>query len=51
MRAKKYAIDKGIVSRLETLSSDGESRVGLLVNERMLHFPAAISTPAFSSLK
>ncbi|VDM25983.1 unnamed protein product [Toxocara canis] len=51
-RAKKYAQSKCIVSRLEKLSSGEEGkRVGLFINERMLHFPSSIAAPAFGCLK
>lgn len=51
-RAAKYAPNENIISRLEKLSScSGDTRVGLLINERMLHFPSSIAAPAFDSLK
>uniref|UniRef100_A0A9J2PDS1 Protein BCCIP homolog n=1 Tax=Ascaris lumbricoides TaxID=6252 RepID=A0A9J2PDS1_ASCLU len=51
-RAAKYAPNENIISRLEKLSScSGDTRVGLLINERMLHFPTSIAAPAFDSLK
>uniref|UniRef100_A0A915A4Y9 Protein BCCIP homolog n=1 Tax=Parascaris univalens TaxID=6257 RepID=A0A915A4Y9_PARUN len=51
-RAGKYALNENIISRLEKLSSySGGIRVGLLINERMLHFPSSIAAPAFDSLK
>ncbi|VDK51387.1 unnamed protein product [Gongylonema pulchrum] len=51
-RAKKYAVDRKILSVLDSLSSEKSGcRVGLLINERLLHFPSAIAAPAFSSLR
>uniref|UniRef100_A0A915PZN6 Uncharacterized protein n=1 Tax=Setaria digitata TaxID=48799 RepID=A0A915PZN6_9BILA len=50
-KAKKYSIDKKILSILDKLSSaELGIHVGLLINERFLHFPAAIAAPAFKSL-
>uniref|UniRef100_A0A0N5APH2 Protein BCCIP homolog n=1 Tax=Syphacia muris TaxID=451379 RepID=A0A0N5APH2_9BILA len=50
-RAKKYAVDKGVVQELEALSHEQEkSQAVLLVNERMLHFSSSIAKPAFSAL-
>uniref|UniRef100_A0A0R3QCU7 DNA polymerase epsilon catalytic subunit n=1 Tax=Brugia timori TaxID=42155 RepID=A0A0R3QCU7_9BILA len=50
-RAQKYSVDKKISSILENLSTPkSDIRVGLLINERLLHFPATIASPAFKSL-
>ncbi|EFO24603.2 hypothetical protein LOAG_03882 [Loa loa] len=50
-RAQKYSVDKKISSILDNLStSESDIRVGLLINERLLHFPATIASPAFKSL-
>ncbi|EJW82289.1 hypothetical protein WUBG_06804 [Wuchereria bancrofti] len=50
-RAQKYSIDKKILSILDNLSTPtSDIRVGLLINERLLHFPATIASPAFKSL-
>ncbi|KAI6237015.1 hypothetical protein M3Y95_00220400 [Aphelenchoides besseyi] len=50
-RAKKYA-DKEVTTRLEKLLSNAsESKVGFVVNERMLHFPAQIAGPTLGALK
>ncbi|VDP12784.1 unnamed protein product [Onchocerca flexuosa] len=50
-KAQKYSIDKKILSVLDNLSTaDSDIRVGLLINERLLHFPATIASPAFKSL-
>ncbi|KAI6199817.1 Autophagy protein 5 [Aphelenchoides besseyi] len=50
-RAKKYA-DKEMTRRLEKLFSNlSESKVGFVVNERMLHFPAQIAGPTLRALK
>ncbi|KAH7684743.1 BCP1 family, partial [Aphelenchoides avenae] len=55
-RARKFA-DKQLVKLVEekatkTNQSEGSSdgKLGLLINERMLHFPAQIAGPAFKSL-
>uniref|UniRef100_A0A0R3RSP0 Protein BCCIP homolog n=1 Tax=Elaeophora elaphi TaxID=1147741 RepID=A0A0R3RSP0_9BILA len=50
-RARKYSIDKKIWSLLDNLSTaKSDISVGLLINERLLHFPATIASPAFKSL-
>ncbi|KAM3719501.1 Protein BCCIP [Dirofilaria immitis] len=50
-KAQKYSNDKKILSILDNLSTaDLGVHVGLLVNERLLHFPATIASPAFKSL-
>ncbi|VDN07203.1 unnamed protein product [Thelazia callipaeda] len=50
-KAQKYAIDKKILSLLDNLSAlNSTNSVGLLINERLLHFPTAIASPAFKSL-
>ncbi|KAL3994324.1 p21-C-terminal region-binding family protein [Acanthocheilonema viteae] len=50
-RARKYSVDKKILLILDNLSTaKSDVRVGLLINERLLHFPAAIASPAFKSL-
>uniref|UniRef100_A0A8R1TJX1 Uncharacterized protein n=1 Tax=Onchocerca volvulus TaxID=6282 RepID=A0A8R1TJX1_ONCVO len=50
-KAQKYSIDKKILSILDNLSTaDSDIRVGLLINERLLHFPTTIASPAFKSL-
>ncbi|CAG9536249.1 unnamed protein product [Cercopithifilaria johnstoni] len=50
-RARKYSIDKKILSILNDLSTaKSDIHVGLLINERLLHFPATIASPAFRSL-
>ncbi|CAD5231929.1 unnamed protein product [Bursaphelenchus xylophilus] len=48
-RAKKNA-DKATSEQLEKLFKDG-SKVGLVINERMLHFPAQIAGPTLNALK
>jgi hypothetical protein len=51
-RANKYAtseIAKQFEKCLSTTSNAG--RIGLLVNERLLQFPAQISAPAFASIR
>lgn len=50
-RAKKHA-KKEVTKQIEELFlSSSTKRVGLVINERMIHFPAAIAGPAFKSLK
>ncbi|VDK42151.1 unnamed protein product [Anisakis simplex] len=56
-RAKKFGQEKNILSYLESLNinlnnnNNNNTRVGLFINERMLHFPPSICSPAFRSLR
>ncbi|KAI6189880.1 hypothetical protein M3Y97_00056100 [Aphelenchoides bicaudatus] len=50
-RAKKYA-DKNVAQTLAKLfGKNSTTKLGLLINERMLHFPAQISGKALEALK
>lgn len=48
-RVHKY-IEENVINRLTELFNMNDS-VGLLINERFLHFPPSIAAPAFNSLK
>ncbi|KAI6229744.1 hypothetical protein M3Y99_01132800 [Aphelenchoides fujianensis] len=50
-RAKKYA-DKEVAAHVEQLfAKPSDSKVALVINERMLHFPTQIAGPTLSALK
>jgi hypothetical protein len=50
-RAKKHADKKVVQSLTRLFAKESNSNVGLVINERMLHFPPQIAGPALNALK
>lgn len=51
-KARKYATSDACKKFEGILNQSGtDSKIGLLINERLLHFPAQISGPGFTSLR